>query len=454
MINISEVIETNKMIEQENLDVRTITMGISLLDCVDSNLDILCSNIYNKITTLAKKLVATGEEIAHEYGIPIVNKRIAITPIALVGGKACKTPADYVKIAHCLDKAAKTVGVNFLGGYSAVVSKGMTHSDDLLIKSIPQAMAETDFICSSVNIGSTKTGINMDAVRLMGQIVKETAEATKDKASIGCAKLVVLCNAPDDNPFMAGAFHGVTESDAVVSVGVSGPGVVKHALQNIHGESFEVLCETIKRTAFKITRVGQLVAKEASRRLNVPFGIIDLSLAPTPAIGDSVADILKEIGLEHPGAPGTTAALALLNDQVKKGGIMASSSVGGLSGAFIPVSEDQGMIDAVEAGALTIEKLEAMTCVCSVGLDMIAVPGDTSADTISGIIADEAAIGMVNQKTTAVRLIPAYGMKVGDNVDFGGLLGHAPIMPVNNFSCHEFVNRAGRIPAPIHSFKN
>lgn len=454
MINISEVIETNKMIEQENLDVRTITMGISLLDCVDSNLDILCSNIYNKITTLAKNLVATGEEIAHEYGIPIVNKRIAITPIALVGGKACKIPADYVKIAHCLDKAAKTVGVNFLGGYSAVVSKGMTHSDELLIKSIPQAMAETDFICSSVNIGSTKTGINMDAVRLMGQIVKETAEATKDKASIGCAKLVVLCNAPDDNPFMAGAFHGVTESDAVVSVGVSGPGVVKHALQNIHGESFEVLCETIKRTAFKITRVGQLVAKEASRRLNVPFGIIDLSLAPTPAIGDSVADILKEIGLEHPGAPGTTAALALLNDQVKKGGIMASSSVGGLSGAFIPVSEDQGMIDAVEAGALTIEKLEAMTCVCSVGLDMIAVPGDTSADTISGIIADEAAIGMVNQKTTAVRLIPAYGMKVGDNVDFGGLLGHAPIMPVNNFSCHEFVNRAGRIPAPIHSFKN
>ena len=415
MINISEVIETNKMIEQENLDVRTITMGISLLDCVDSNLDVLCSNIYNKITTLAKDLVTTGEEISHEYGIPIVNKRIAITPIALVGGKACKTPADYVTIAHCLDKAAKAVGVNFLGGYSAVVSKGMTHSDELLIKSIPQAMAETDFIC---------------------------------------AKLVVLCNAPDDNPFMAGAFHGVTEADAVVSVGVSGPGVVKHALQNIHGESFEVLCETIKRTAFKITRVGQLVAKEASRRLNVPFGIIDLSLAPTPAIGDSVADILKEIGLEHPGAPGTTAALALLNDQVKKGGIMASSSVGGLSGAFIPVSQDQGMIDAVEAGALTIEKLEAMTCVCSVGLDMIAVPGDTSADIIAGIIADEAAIGMVNQKTTAVRLIPAYGMKVGDHVDFGGLLGHAPIMPVNNFSCHEFVNRAGRIPAPIHSFKN
>ena len=454
MINLSEVIETNKMIEQENLDVRTITMGISLLDCVDSNLDVLCSNIYNKITTLAKDLVTTGEEIAHEYGIPIVNKRIAITPIALVGGKACKTPTDYVTIAHCLDRAAKAVGVNFLGGYSAVVSKGMTHSDELLIKSIPQAMAETDFICSSVNIGSTKTGINMDAVRLMGQIVKDTAEATKDNASIGCAKLVVLCNAPDDNPFMAGAFHGVTEADAVVSVGVSGPGVVKHALQNIHGESFEVLCETIKRTAFKITRVGQLVAKEASRRLNVPFGIIDLSLAPTPAIGDSVADILKEIGLEHPGAPGTTAALALLNDQVKKGGIMASSSVGGLSGAFIPVSEDQGMIDAVEAGALTIEKLEAMTCVCSVGLDMIAVPGDTSADTIAGIIADEAAIGMVNQKTTAVRLIPAYGMKVGDNVDFGGLLGHAPIMPVNNFSCHEFINRAGRIPAPIHSFKN
>ena len=454
MINISEVIETNKMIEQENLDVRTITMGISLLDCADGNVDVLCSNIYNKITRLAKDLVKTGEEIAHEYGIPIVNKRIAITPISIVGASACKTPDDYVRIAHTLDKAAQAVGVNFLGGYSAIVSKGMTKSDELLIRSIPKALAETNFICSSVNIGSTKTGINMDAVRLMGQIVKRTAEETKDNMSIGCAKLVVLCNAPDDNPFMAGAFHGVTEADAVISVGVSGPGVVKHVLQSVRGESFEVLCETIKRTAFKITRVGQLVAKEASRRLNIPFGIIDLSLAPTPAIGDSVADILKEIGLEHPGAPGTTAALALLNDQVKKGGIMASSSVGGLSGAFIPVSEDQGMIDAVEAGALTIEKLEAMTCVCSVGLDMIAVPGDTTAESVAGIIADEAAIGMVNQKTTAVRLIPAYGKKVGDNVDFGGLLGHAPIMPVNPFSCHDFVHRAGRIPAPIHSFKN
>ena len=454
MINIYEVFETNKMIEKENLDVRTITMGINLLDCADSNLDVLCQNIYDKICRLAKDLVKTGEDISREFGIPIVNKRIAITPISLVGGSACKTPDDYVKVAKALDRAAKTVGVNFLGGYSAVVSKGMSKSDELLIRSIPKALAETDFICSSINVGSTKTGINMDAVKLMGEIVKQTAEATKERASIGCAKLVVLCNAPDDNPFMAGAFHGVSEADAVISVGVRGPGVVKYALESVRGESFEVLCETIKRTAFKITRVGQLVAKEASSRLGIPFGIIDLSLAPTPAVGDSVADILKEIGLEHPGAPGTTAALALLNDQVKKGGIMASSYVGGLSGAFIPVSEDQGMIDAVEAGALTIEKLEAMTCVCSVGLDMIAIPGDTPATTISGIIADEAAIGMINQKTTAVRVIPAVGMKVGDNVDFGGLLGHAPIMPVNRFSCEAFVNRVGRIPAPVHSFKN
>ena len=550
MINISEVIETNKMIEQENFDVRTITMGINLLDCASTNLDELCQNIHNKITRLAKNLVKTGEEISKEFGVPIVNKRISITPISLVGGSACKTTDDYVKIAKTLDQCAKELGVNFLGGYSAIVSKGMSKSDELLIRSIPQAMAQTDFVCSSVNVGSTKTGINMDAVRLMGEIVKDTAEATKDRGSLGCAKLVVLCNAPDDNPFMAGAFHGVSEADAVVSVGVSGPGVVKYALEKVKGESFEVLCETIKRTAFKITRVGQLVAKEASRRLNVPFGIIDLSLAPTPAIGDSVADILELIGLEHAGAPGTTAALALLNDQVKKGGIMASSYVGGLSGAFIPVSEDQGMINAVEAGALTIEKLEAMTCVCSVGLDMIAIPGDTPAigdsvadileliglehagapgttaalallndqvkkggimassyvgglsgafipvsedqgminaveagaltiekleamtcvcsvgldmiaipgdtpaTTISGVIADEAAIGMVNQKTTAVRIIPVVGMKVGDNVDFGGLLGHAPIMPVNPFSCEAFVNRAGRIPAPIHSFKN
>lgn len=454
MINITEVLETNKMIEQENLDVRTITMGINLLDCADSNLEVLCQNIYNKITGLAKNLVQTGEDISKEFGIPIVNKRISITPIALVGGTACKTPDDYVQIAKTLDKAASELGVNFIGGYSAIVSKGMSRSDELLIRSIPKALACTERICSSVNVGSTKTGINMDAVKLMGEIIKETAEMTKERDSLGCAKLVVLCNAPDDNPFMAGAFHGVSEPDAVINVGVSGPGVVKYALEQIRGKSFEVLCETIKRTAFKITRVGQLVAQEASRRLNVPFGIIDLSLAPTPAVGDSVAEILQEIGLEYPGAPGTTAALALLNDQVKKGGVMASSYVGGLSGAFIPVSEDQGMIDAVVAGALTIEKLEAMTCVCSVGLDMIAIPGSTSAATISGMIADESAIGMVNQKTTAVRIIPVVGKEVGDTVEFGGLLGYAPVMPVNRFSCEAFVNRGGRIPAPIHSFKN
>lgn len=454
MINITEVLETNKMIEQENLDVRTITMGINLLDCADSNLEVLCQNIYNKITGLAKNLVQTGEDISKEFGIPIVNKRISITPIALVGGTACKTPDDYVLIAKTLDKAAGELGVNFIGGYSAIVSKGMSRSDELLIRSIPKALACTERICSSINVGSTKTGINMDAVKLMGEIIKETAEMTKERDSLGCAKLVVLCNAPDDNPFMAGAFHGVSEPDAVINVGVSGPGVVKYAQEQIRGKSFEVLCETIKRTAFKITRVGQLVAQEASRRLNVPFGIIDLSLAPTPAVGDSVAEILQEIGLEYPGAPGTTAALALLNDQVKKGGVMASSYVGGLSGAFIPVSEDQGMIDAVVAGALTIEKLEAMTCVCSVGLDMIAIPGSTSAATISGMIADESAIGMVNQKTTAVRIIPVVGKEVGDTVEFGGLLGYAPVMPVNRFSCEAFVNRGGRIPAPIHSFKN
>lgn len=454
MINITEVLETNKMIEQENLDVRTITMGINLLDCADSNLEVLCQNIYNKITGLAKNLVQTGEDISKEFGIPIVNKRISITPIALVGGTACKTPDDYVQIAKTLDKAAGELGVNFIGGYSAIVSKGMSRSDELLIRSIPKALACTERICSSINVGSTKTGINMDAVKLMGEIIKETAEMTKERDSLGCAKLVVLCNAPDDNPFMAGAFHGVSEPDAVINVGVSGPGVVKYALEQIRGKSFEVLCETIKRTAFKITRVGQLVAQEASRRLNVPFGIIDLSLAPTPAVDDSVAEILQEIGLEYPGAPGTTAALALLNDQVKKGGVMASSYVGGLSGAFIPVSEDQGMIDAVVAGALTIEKLEAMTCVCSVGLDMIAIPGSTSAATISGMIADESAIGMVNQKTTAVRIIPVVGKEVGDTVEFGGLLGYAPVMPVNRFSCEAFVNRGGRIPAPIHSFKN
>lgn len=454
MINVFEVNETNKMIQQENLDVRTITMGISLLDCADSDLNKLNENIYNKITTCAKDLVKTGQEIEKEFGIPIVNKRISITPIAMVGASACHTPEDYVTIAKTLDRAAKTVGVNFLGGYSAVVSKGMTKSDELLIRSIPQALAQTEFICSSVNVGSTKTGINMDAVKLMGEIVKETAEVTADRDSLGCAKLVVLCNAPDDNPFMAGAFHGVSEADCIINVGVSGPGVVKYALESVRDANFEVLCETIKKTAFKITRVGQLVAQEASKRLGVPFGIIDLSLAPTPAIGDSVADILQEIGLERAGAPGTTAALALLNDQVKKGGVMASSYVGGLSGAFIPVSEDQGMIDSVLAGALTIEKLEAMTCVCSVGLDMIAIPGDTKATIISGIIADEAAIGMVNQKTTAVRVIPVVGKTVGDTVEFGGLLGYAPIMPVNNFDCSRLVNRAGRIPAPIHSFKN
>lgn len=453
MINIWEVNETNEMIEKENLDVRTITLGISLLDCIDSDLERLNHNIYNKITTVAKDLVAVGRDIENNYCIPIVNKRISVTPIAIVGGAACKSPEDFASIAKTLDEAAKKTGVNFIGGYSALVSKGMTAADENLIRSIPQALASTEFVCSSVNVGSTKTGINMDAVRLMGEIIKETAEHTKEKDSLGCAKLVVFCNAPDDNPFMAGAFHGVTESDAVINVGVSGPGVVKTALTKVRGESFEVLCETIKKTAFKVTRVGQLVAKEASAKLGIPFGIIDLSLAPTPAIGDSVADILHEIGVERAGAPGTTAALALLNDQVKKGGIMASSYVGGLSGAFIPVSEDQGMIDAVEAGALTLEKLEAMTCVCSVGLDMIAIPGSTKATTISGIIADEMAIGMINQKTTAVRLIPVIGKDVGEIVEFGGLLGYAPIMSVNSFSCDNFINRPGRIPAPVHSFK-
>ena len=454
MINIFEVLETNKMIEKQNLDVRTITLGINLLDCADSDVNVVAENIYNKITTIAKDLVSTGQEIEREYGIPIVNKRISITPISLVGARACKSPEDYVILAKALDRAAKKVGVNFIGGYSALVSKGMTKSDEYLIRSIPQAMKETEFICSSVNVGSTKTGINMDAVKLMGEIILETAELTKEKDSLGCAKLVVLCNAPDDNPFMAGAFHGVTEADAIINVGVSGPGVVKSALEDVKGADFGTLCETVKKTAFKITRVGQLVAHEASKRLGIPFGIIDLSLAPTPAIGDSIAEIFEVMGLGRAGAPGTTAALALLNDQVKKGGVMASSYVGGLSGAFIPVSEDQGMIDAVSEGALTLEKLEAMTCVCSVGLDMIAIPGDTKASTISGIIADEMAIGMVNQKTTAVRLIPVIGKTVGDTAEFGGLLGYAPVMPVNQFSCDEFINRGGRIPAPIHSFKN
>lgn len=454
MINRMEVSETNEMIEKENLDVRTITMGISLLDCIDSDIDKTCDKVYDKITKSAKDLVKTGEEISGEFGIPIVNKRISVTPIALIGSASAKSEADFVKLAKTLDKAAKEVGVNFLGGYSALVSKGSTKADELLMKSIPEALASTDFVCSSINLGSTRTGINMNAVRLMGETIHKTAELTADRDSLGCAKLVVFCNAPDDNPFMAGAFHGVTEADRIINVGVSGPGVVKYALEKVRGESFEVLCETIKKTAFKVTRVGQLVAKEASEKLGVPFGIVDLSLAPTPAIGDSVADILCEIGLEKAGAPGTTAALALLNDQVKKGGVMASSYVGGLSGAFIPVSEDQGMIDAASCGALTLEKLEAMTCVCSVGLDMIAVPGDTSPATISGIIADEMAIGMVNAKTTAVRLIPVIGKNVGDKVEFGGLLGWAPVMPVNKYSCEAFISREGRIPAPIHSFKN
>jgi hypothetical protein len=454
MINIHEVIETNKMIEQENLDVRTITLGISLLDCAGPDLGLVNQKIYDKITRVARDLVTTGNRIQKEYGIPIVNKRISVTPISLVGAAACKTPEDYVTLAKTLDKAAEVVGVNFIGGYSALVSKAMTTSDELLIRSIPQALSSTLRVCSSVNVGSTRTGIDMNAVKLLGEIILETATLTKEKDSIGCAKLVVFCNAPDDNPFMAGAFHGITEGDAVINVGVSGPGVVKKALESVRGADFETLCETIKKTAFKITRVGQLVAQEASRQLDIPFGIVDLSLAPTPAVGDSVAEILEEIGLEYAGAPGTTAALALLNDQVKKGGVMASSFVGGLSGAFIPVSEDQGMINAVEAGALTLEKLEAMTCVCSVGLDMIAIPGDTKATTISGIIADEMAIGMINQKTTAVRIIPVIGKTVGDRVEFGGLLGYAPVMPVNRFGCDNFINRGGRIPAPIHSFKN
>lgn len=454
MININEVLETNEMIEKENLDVRTITLGISLLNCIDSDLECLKEKIYNRITTTAKDLVATGQDIEKEFGIPIVNKRISVTPISLVGGSACKTSEDYVQLAQVLDRAAKVVGVNFLGGYSALVSKGMLKSDELLIRSIPQALSATDYVCSSVNLGSTRTGLNMDAVKLMGEIVLDTAKATADRDSIGCAKLVVFCNAPDDNPFMAGAFHGVTEADEIINVGVSGPGVMRKALESVRGTDFGTLCNKVKKTAFKITRVGQLVAREASERLGIPFGIIDLSLAPTPAIGDSIADIFEEMGLERAGAPGTTAALALLNDQVKKGGVMASSYVGGLSGAFIPVSEDQGMINAVEDGALSLEKLEAMTCVCSVGLDMIAIPGDTKASTISGIIADEMAIGMVNQKTTAARLIPVIGKGVGEVVEFGGLLGYAPIMPVNQFDCSAFINRGGRIPAPIHSFKN
>ena len=454
MITLGEVFETNDMIWNEHLDVRTITLGISLLDCITDDISKLNDNIYKKITETAKDLVKTGDEIGKEFGIPIVNKRISVTPIALIGNAACKTEEDFVSIARTLDKAAEVTGVNFIGGYSALVCKGSTPADKLLIRSIPRALKETEHICSSINLGSTRTGINMDAVRLMGEIIKEAAELTKERDSIGCAKLVVFCNAPDDNPFMAGAFHGVTEADKVINVGVSGPGVVRAVLKNSERDDFGTLCEKIKKTAFKITRIGQLVALEAEKRLGIPFGIVDLSLAPTPAIGDSIADIFYEMGLEHAGAPGTTAALALLNDQVKKGGVMASSYVGGLSGAFIPVSEDQGMINAVLDGALSLEKLEAMTCVCSVGLDMIAIPGNTSASTISGIIADEMAIGMINQKTTAVRLIPVVGKDVGEQAEFGGLLGYAPIMPVNKFSCEKFINRGGRIPAPIHSFKN
>ncbi|MBQ7506299.1 MAG: PFL family protein [Lachnospiraceae bacterium] len=454
MINIQEVQETNQMVREENLDVRTITIGISLLSCIDENRERLTSKIYDRITETAKDLSRTAETIEKEFGIPIVNRRISCTPAALIGAAACRSIEDFVEIAKTMDRAAAAVGVNLIGGYSALVSKGMTQADELLIRSLPAALSETERVCSSVNVAESRTGINMDAVRLCGETILQVAEKSKDESGAACMKLVIFCNAPDDNPFMAGAFHGVTEADAIINVGVSGPGVVKTALSRVRGESFEVLCETIKKTAFKVTRVGQAVAGEASRLLNIPFGIVDLSLAPTPAIGDSVADILCEIGLECPGAPGTTAALALLNDQVKKGGVMASSYVGGLSGAFIPVSEDQGMIDAAARGAITLEKLEAMTAVCSVGLDMIAIPGDTEASSISGMIADEMAIGMVNHKTTAVRLIPAIGKKVGDTVEFGGLFGRAPVMGVNLCSCRAFVERKGRIPAPIHSFKN
>lgn len=452
MISRYEVQETNKMIQEDNLDIRTITMGINLLDCISDDMDRLCDNIYEKITRKAEHLVETGEIISKKYGIPIVNKRISVTPIALVGG-ATKANS-YVPIAKALDRAAQTVGVNFIGGFSALVHKGCSNADNVLIESIPEALAVTQNVCSSVNLGTTRTGINMDAVKRMGEIIKLTAERTADRNSIGCAKLVVFCNAPEDNPFMAGAFHGVGEGDVVINVGVSGPGVVKKALESARGADFETLCETIKRTAFKITRAGQMVAKEASAMLDIPFGIIDLSLAPTPAVGDSIAEIFEEMGLESAGAPGTTAALAILNDCVKKGGVMASSCVGGLSGAFIPVSEDHAMIKAAESGALTLEKLEAMTCVCSVGLDMVAIPGATSAATISGILADEMAIGMINAKTTAVRIIPVIGKGVGEQVEFGGLLGYAPIMPVNNYKCDAFIARGGRIPAPIHSFKN
>ncbi|WP_378956434.1 PFL family protein [Pelosinus sp. sgz500959] len=452
MLTIQEILETNRMIEENKLDVRTITLGISLQDCCHPDIDVFCKNIYDKITFEAQHLVRTGEDIEAEYGIPIINKRISVTPISIVAA-SCNADS-YVPVAKALDAAAKAVGVNFIGGFSALVDKGYTKGDRILIQSIPEALAQTERVCSSVNLASTKCGINMDCVREMGEIIKRTAELTKDRDGLGCAKLVVFANAPQDNPFMAGAFHGIGEPEKVINVGVSGPGVVKRALEEVRGQDFSAIAETIKKTAFKITRVGQLVAQEASRRMNVPFGIIDLSLAPTPVVGDSVAHILEEMGLESCGAPGTTAALALLNDAVKKGGLMASSHVGGLSGAFIPVSEDAGMIAAVECGSLTLEKLEAMTCVCSVGLDMIAVPGETSAATISGIIADESAIGMINNKTTAVRVIPVPGKKVGDWVEFGGLLGHSPILKVNTFKSDEFIARGGRIPAPIRGLTN
>lgn len=452
MLTQQHVLETNRMIEQNKLDVRTITMGISLRDCAHPDIDVFCKNIYDKITRSAERLVQVGEDIEAEYGIPIINKRISVTPIA-IAAESCQTDS-FLPVAKAMDAAAKAVGVNFIGGFSALVEKGYTRGDTLLIRSIPEALAATERVCSSVNLASTKTGINMDCVREMGEVIKSTAQLTADRDALGCAKLVVFANVPEDNPFMAGAFHGVGEPEKAINVGVSGPGVVKQALEAVRGQDFGAVAETIKKTAFKITRVGQLVAQEASRRLGVPFGIIDLSLAPTPAVGDSVAHILEEMGLESCGAPGTTAALALLNDAVKKGGLMASSYVGGLSGAFIPVSEDAGMIAAVERGSLSLEKLEAMTCVCSVGLDMIAVPGDISAATISAIIADEAAIGMINNKTTAVRIIPVPGKKVGDRVEFGGLLGHSPILPVNTFKSDAFIARGGRIPAPVRSLTN
>ena len=450
MVTSSQILSTLHMIDREKLDVRTITMGISLFGCVSDDEDRLCQKVYDHIARTAQNLVRVGEEIEREIGVPIVNKRISVTPAALISGGV----THPVKLAKALDRAARATGVNFIGGYSALVQKGMTAADRRLMDSIPESLSETEFLCSSINIGSTRAGIDMDAVRLMGQIVKDTAQRTAEAGGLGCAKLVVFCNAVEDNPFMAGAFHGPGEGDCAVSVGVSGPGVVKCALEAVRGQPFDEVAETIKRTAFRITRVGQLVAREASRRLNVPFGIVDLSLAPTPSVGDSVAAILEEMGLESCGTHGTTAALALLNDAVKKGGVMASSHVGGLSGAFIPVSEDIGMIAAAERGALTLDKLEAMTCVCSVGLDMIAVPGDTTAETISAIIADEAAIGMINNKTVAVRVIPVPGAQVGDSVEFGGLLGHAPVMPVHPFSSGDFIHRGGRIPAPLHSLRN